>query len=324
MLTVLTVIPFAVDSSLPAPFTSDRSVVFVCVDVESYEKDHKKITEVGIASLDTRHLAGLAPGENGENWRATIKARHFRISEYKHLVNHEYVSGCPDRFDFGESEMIGLKDAPKFIEACFKPPSSAAICTECPGTEERRNIILVGHDVITDINYMCDLGFDPMKLPNLLETQDTAILYRVWRRELQITKLGKILADFDIIGRNLHNAGNDAVYTIQAMLAVCVREATIRGTAKLAAQRAEDKSLRIEALTAQAQQRAEEEAEGWSDDQKSNGGGPVKYTTQPKGSEGRGGSGDRGDSNRGATVRGGRPKLQSALSPMPPQTARVV
>jgi hypothetical protein len=185
-------------------------------------------------------------------------------------------------------------------------------------TREKRNIILLGHDTITDINYMCELGFDPMKLSNLLESQDSAILYRVWRREPQITKLGKILADFDIIGWNLHNAGNDAVYTIQAMLGVCVREATIRGTAQLAAQREEDKNARLKSLTAEAQQKAKEEVEGWSDDdEQSNGGRPIKFMNLPKGAGGRG-----GDSLRGRD-RGFRPGSQSTSSPMQPRTATV-
>ena len=33
-----------IDPSTPAPFAFDQSVVFVCVDVESYERDHNKIT----------------------------------------------------------------------------------------------------------------------------------------------------------------------------------------------------------------------------------------------------------------------------------------
>lgn len=86
-----------------APFVFDQDVVFICVDVEAYEKDHNKITEIGISTLDTRDLTLTTPGKGGQNWMKLIRARHFRIDEYKYLRNHEFVDGCPDRFekDFG-------------------------------------------------------------------------------------------------------------------------------------------------------------------------------------------------------------------------------
>jgi hypothetical protein len=86
---------------MPAPYTQEGSVVFVCIDVEAYERNTRQITEIGIATLDTKDIASMSPGEGGVNWRKLIRARHFRINEYKHLRNNEFVDGCPDRFAFG-------------------------------------------------------------------------------------------------------------------------------------------------------------------------------------------------------------------------------
>jgi hypothetical protein len=246
--------PDSIDHSLPAPFAFDSSVVFVCVDVESYERAHNKITEVGVATLDTRDLAGVAPGPDGANWRSKIRARHFRITDHRHLVNSEFVSGCPDRFDFGQSTFVKLAE---------DLPNTANITD----SGEQRKLILLGHDTLSDTKYLQQLGFDPLTLPNLIETQDTATMYRVWRREQQPTKLGNILYDFDIPGFNLHNAGNDAVYTVQAMLGVCVREATIRGSPESKEMR--DEQLAAKLLQAQeaAKQQAEDLADGWSDNE---------------------------------------------------------
>lgn len=203
--------PPAVDTSLPAPFKFDRSVVFVCVDVEAYEKDHTKITEVGVATLDTHHLEDIAPGRDGENWRPLIRARHFRIRDYAHLVNNEYVSGCPGSFFFGQSEFVSLRDAPATIASCFQPPFCAAPESSHNGGNssfrETRHLIFLGHDTMTDIKYLQNLGFDPLALPNLLEAQDSANIYRVWRRDDHIAKLGRILEQFDIDHFGLHNAG---------------------------------------------------------------------------------------------------------------------
>lgn len=84
-----------------APYNQEGSVVFVCVDVEAYERNTRQITEIGIATLDTKDIAKLNPGNGGVNWREMIRARHFRIREYRHLENSEFVNGCADKFEFG-------------------------------------------------------------------------------------------------------------------------------------------------------------------------------------------------------------------------------
>lgn len=90
-----------IDVTKPVPFDQESSVVFICVDVEAYEKNHRLITEIGIATLDTADIASIAPEERGTNWFSAIRARHFRIKEYGHLNNTEYLQGCADMFRFG-------------------------------------------------------------------------------------------------------------------------------------------------------------------------------------------------------------------------------
>lgn len=151
--------------------------MFVCVDVESYERAHHKITEIGVATLDTRELAGVAPGHDGENWRGLIRARHFRVKEHAHLVNSDFVAGVPDRFDFGTSTFVALADAPTHVAACFSPPFGAHHSNGAEGIinlmngvdlHERRNIIFLGHDTLGDVRYLQNLGYDPLKVDNLL------------------------------------------------------------------------------------------------------------------------------------------------------------
>ncbi|KAH6642476.1 hypothetical protein C7974DRAFT_409031 [Boeremia exigua] len=283
--------PPAIDPSLPVPFAFDQSVVFVCVDVESYERAHHKITEVGITTLDTRELATVAPGADGENWRRLIRARHFRIRDHMHLVNSEFVQGCPDRFYFGESTVIPLSEAPTHVAACFSPPFGAhhsngveSVLELMRGLDlnERRNIIFLGHDTLGDVKYLQNLGYDPLKLENLLEALDTAVMYRVWRRELNPTRLGTILNEFDIAGHGLHNAGNDAAYTMQAMLAICVRDACMRESPELESMRSSERSARLAAALEEAQQKADNEAAGWSDHElDGDGGAPVPLSIDP-------------------------------------------
>jgi hypothetical protein len=231
----------AIDPYLPAPTAFDQSVVFVCVDIEAYEKDHNKITEVGVATLDTRDLAGVAPGTDGEAWRGKIRARHFRINEYRHLVNNQYVTGKPNGFEFGVSTFVSLKDAPTEVAACFRPPfglhehnigvryAQGPVISEADADEmrknindsiaeidldEKRNVVFLGHNTNADVGYLQKLGFDPLKAEGILECMDTAKMWQAWRREQQPTSVGRILNSLDIIGWGLHNAGNDAVYTV--------------------------------------------------------------------------------------------------------------
>ena len=98
--------------------------------------------------------------------------------------------------------------------------------SEAPGDralDTKRNIILVGHDVITDVNYLKKIGYEIYNLSNLQELIDTSSMYRAFKREPNPRNLGSILANLDIAGWYLHNAGNDAVYTLQAMIGIAIR-----------------------------------------------------------------------------------------------------
>lgn len=91
----------AIDTNYAVPFKNEGNVVFICFDLETYEKSPGLVTELGFAILDTQDLVGVPPGEGGQNWFQFIRARHIRIKEYSYLKNTEYVMGCPDSFIFG-------------------------------------------------------------------------------------------------------------------------------------------------------------------------------------------------------------------------------
>lgn len=211
------------DVSEAAPFPFQSNVVFICVDVEAYEKPPRPITEIGISTLDTNDLVDLAPGERGTNWMKKIRSRHFRISETGHLHNKEHVQGCADRFepDFGVSEWISIKEAPQVIASCFRPPLSRpsentsvdSHGDESESEEPKRQLVLVGHDVQNDVEYLRKIGYDVANLSNLIEAVDTADLYRAWKHEQNPSNLGAILLALELIGWNLHNAVSPTPYT---------------------------------------------------------------------------------------------------------------
>ncbi|KAG9648038.1 hypothetical protein KCU71_g7697, partial [Aureobasidium melanogenum] len=211
--------------SPPSSADPDLDVIYIAVDVESYERNHNMITEIGFATLDTRDLKGIPPGEAGKEWHKCVRARHFRINEYKHYVNSEFVRGCPDQFEFGESEFVDLKDISRAVASCFKYPYSAKNAKDIAEDDgEKRNIIFLGHDTKQDIAYLRKLGYDPNNLANLIEFQDTATMWRAVTGEQSTRGLAHIMYALELESWNTHNAGNDAVYTVHAMIGICIKD----------------------------------------------------------------------------------------------------
>ncbi|OAF58126.2 hypothetical protein VC83_05374 [Pseudogymnoascus destructans] len=251
-----------IDVTKPVPFKQESSVVFICVDVEAYEKNHRLITEIGIATLDTADIANVVPEDRGTNWFSAIRARHFRVKEFGHLNNTEYLQGCADMFRFGTSEWIKIADAPKSVADCFKAPFSNPLSPSPIDPFEKRKIVLVGHDLPADIAFLRQLGYDPGNLSNLLECTDTTHMYRAFRQEPNNSGLGKVLADLDIAGWDLHNAGNDAVYTLQAMVAIAVKSLVEKQGFREREKEVIEKKIK-EAMEAAAEV-VRENKEGWS------------------------------------------------------------
>lgn len=211
----------------PAPYVFLNEPVFISVDVECNERCHSQITEVGLSILDTRDLAGTAPGQEAVNWTSRIKSRHLRVVEYGHIINHDFVPGCPGRFEFGGSEWVKLEDMPSAVDNCFRSYLPETADGE-DAQAERRNVVLVGHNPSADVNFFLDLGvplFRESKEKGVfLDTVDTAEVFRVSRQEMNVRSLGGILATFGITGWYLHNAGNDARYTMEALVRMLFHE----------------------------------------------------------------------------------------------------
>ncbi|TIA51509.1 hypothetical protein D6C77_08836 [Aureobasidium pullulans] len=219
---------------LPASSANpDLDIIYIAVDCESWERNHNIITEIGFATLDTRDLKDVHHGEGGKDWHKFVRGRHFRINEYKHYTNSEFVRGCPDRFEFGESEFVDLADAPRMIATCFKHPYSAKnVGDVAEEHQEKRNIVFVGHDTKQDVAYLRRLGYDPSNLSNLIDFQDTAAMWRAITGEQSTRGLSHVLFTLELDSWNTHNAGNDAVYTVHAMLGLCIKDLKMKEAKK--------------------------------------------------------------------------------------------
>ncbi|KAI4725601.1 hypothetical protein E4T49_06640 [Aureobasidium sp. EXF-10728] len=191
--------------------------VFVCVDLEAFEFAQEKITEVGVSVLDSRHVIGTDPGPDGMEWLSKINTRHIIIQEHKRLVNKRFLHGCPDKFNFGQSEFVSLKHVHKTLTQMFENPSPASIR---PSDQGSRNLILVGHGLSNDTAYLNKLGFAPHAKGNIIQDVDTQ---KFVGTKKQTVGLSKLLTGLGVEPENLHNAGNDAAYTMQALLLMTVQ-----------------------------------------------------------------------------------------------------
>lgn len=315
------------DVNTPNQYPFEKDPVLISIDVEAYERAHNLITEIGISTLDTLDLVGIAPGLGGVNWVNQIRSRHFRIKGREHLVNRDFCPGNPDAFQFGTSEFIDLSEVAEKVDGCFKWPfsvrfkhaglvdpwattslepkngnideaSTRGVATDSefggvnigPSNDEQdeanraavdsvlngqgdpisikraielskksrtnretlqrgskdRNILIVGHAIGGDLDFLRDIGskiFSPSRasypiaamdgivtgqgdanvLASILEALDTGSLYRILKKETQNRNLASILRDLDRPCHFMHNGGNDARYTLEALVAMTVK-----------------------------------------------------------------------------------------------------
>ncbi|KAG0642519.1 hypothetical protein HOY80DRAFT_1007941 [Tuber brumale] len=204
--------------------------VFVSIDVEAFEYNHNIITEVGVSILDTAELPPIqgnattretvlkaiqdsfglssAPLRRSDAIIDLIKSHHFRVSENRNMRNGQFVTDAADYFMFGDSEFVSLTQLPKRIAECFRHYDNHG---------EKRGIVLVGHDVKTDVDFLMAVGYDVGNIAGL-EVIDTTCMWKAVMCDHQSKGLGPMLHDLSVDFRHLHNAGNDAAYTLQALV----------------------------------------------------------------------------------------------------------
>ncbi|KAI6359884.1 hypothetical protein MCOR25_006927 [Pyricularia grisea] len=231
---------------------------FVCVDVETYELNHNIVTEIGIAEIDTSSLRGIPAGDKSQSWFNLIQSYHYVIKENSWATNGQHVANNQQNFNFGQSQLVPKAKIAQQVASHLGMPSSS-----WPGHRDACTV-LVGHDIMADVEHLEKINYDARKVPDIFDVIDTAHMFQHWRREPNATRLSRVLESLEIRHRYLHNAGNDATYTLQAMLAM----------AQVIRQESFDRAMgkKIE----RPFQENEVDAEGgWSSDEANDGGDPV-------------------------------------------------
>ncbi|KAL0094592.1 hypothetical protein F4703DRAFT_1025692 [Phycomyces blakesleeanus] len=186
--------------------------VFCSIDIEAWERDQSLLLEIGWSMYDSK--------------TDLYMDQHYLINTYKHLKNGNFVEDNKLRFQFGTSVWSTL---PQALNELKKDLDWAV--------ERDGEVILIGHGFESDLKYLSKHKFRwPGTRPGENDSEDvhksavtwilnTDTLYAASIHDLHNPpSLGKTLKLFDIDTWCLHNAGNDAHYTLQLFLALVSKE----------------------------------------------------------------------------------------------------
>ncbi|KAI8144461.1 hypothetical protein BJV82DRAFT_68840 [Fennellomyces sp. T-0311] len=178
-----------------------KKYVFCAIDIEAWEQDHSILLEIGWTLYDST--------------TDRYMDQHYLISTYRHLVNGRFVSDEKMNFSFGTSVWCTLKQALKELR------KDLDWCVQRDG-----GFVLVGHGLDSDLKYLQKAQFLWPCSDGKQETLDvnqsaivticnTDEMYGASIKDLHNPpSLGSTMAILGLESQNLHNAGNDAHYTM--------------------------------------------------------------------------------------------------------------
>lgn len=166
----------------------------VSIDIEAYEWCHSLLLEIGVSEYFT--------------WEDRIQSDHFVIEENEWRRNGTIVSDHRHKFSFNQTQVVKQDHVLRYLKSLF--PEGSRVC-------------LLGHNIAADMKYLCEADpefktiFDPSN--DDLDIFDTQKVHKELKGLKNPTNLEGVLKD--LYGKapdSLHNAGNDARYTLIAML----------------------------------------------------------------------------------------------------------
>lgn len=168
-------------TNLNRDFVNDK-IVSIDFEFKILKNGGYEVTELGIAT-----------GENGN-----IKTEHYLIKEF---YENKRNRALQEKFDFGKTELISVNEIKGIIENSLKGAK-----------------YVLFHEQREDFEILKSLKLDIEHTKNF-DVVDTQLCYKRYFRAPGTNpdgaKLKDLLTEFKVKCDNLHNAGNDANYTLQ-------------------------------------------------------------------------------------------------------------
>lgn len=182
-----------------------KEPILVSIDVGLDQR--ARLDTIGIACLDTRSLA--ARTEEAVSTRLLLVRRRLLPVNTR---TRQYLFGIPEHAPPDAARQI--------LETTFRQVD--------PEQSRLRNIFLVGHNINSDLKYLKDtLDFSIESVPTIVAIIDTQQLARcVFNFRHKYVSLKQTLLSLGVQTRQLHNSGNDAVYTLKALIHLFCRYQT--------------------------------------------------------------------------------------------------
>ena len=191
-----------------------RSIVFIAIDFE-LKWNTEEVTEIGLSVLNmdeissTTRATPMSPLSYATTLAGHIKSYHLRTAQYYKWVNRFPPGSRPDGFgrQFGKSERIPAAKLVKRVKAIMW------------GSGQEKTCILVGCALTNEHRTLNHLAFD---LSSIRYEVDIQVEDRTIRRRCHDGSLQKICGKLRLSAQDLHNAGNDARYTLECLLRLVV------------------------------------------------------------------------------------------------------
>ncbi|BGP10593.1 hypothetical protein JCM10049v2_006485 [Rhodotorula toruloides] len=203
---------------------------FVALDVEFWERDYDVLLEFGWTVLDFQK-----DEETGEI-HPHREDQHILVRDNMHRKNSKYVSDRRHLFQFGRSLVYDQRKIATLLQGMLANYATS------------KTLYLIFHDPNMDLKALHQLGFDVQndfaydlrKLGSGREegkcwVVDTQTLFAGWMaRKCQVGLL-QACEQVEIKPKALHNAGNDAHYTLELFEKLMDRSAMPSASSKLVA-----------------------------------------------------------------------------------------
>ncbi|TKA53267.1 hypothetical protein B0A55_13171, partial [Friedmanniomyces simplex] len=181
--------------------SAEVDFVFVSIDIEG-GMDQWGIKEFGVAKLDTRDVV--------VNMASTS-------ADLIHGHNYALAKGHRRAFVFGDTTRVDSSHLAATIKDVCHIPDRKGLY----GNETERRIVLVGHAIHNELMTMEAHGVKLDDIPAVVGILDTSDLGQGGSLESLLTSLGLPLPrNRQGKADSLHCAGNDAHYTLRALLAM--------------------------------------------------------------------------------------------------------
>lgn len=172
--------------------------ILIAIDIEAWERNINKVTEIGIAVYNPDdQLCSILPN---------IYQFHILIKEHEKMYNGRYCPNNKGNFMGGVSYTLELAESKKFVESVINKYIR----------ESKEGIVLVGHHIEGDLKWLRSIG---IQFPGDVPVVDTARIHSLSYESGG--SLRGLLRKVGIPHGYLHNAANDAYYTLLASLAYC-------------------------------------------------------------------------------------------------------